>query len=113
MLDGLTAYNELRVAERAGVRGTALWRLGTEDPSLWDIWDATHPTDDMRAKVQDVPPGYDLILEGDGDIWRITATPQSGHRTFKYDPATDLFTDESFQSYPLTWRIDQTRRSSP
>ena len=107
MLDGLTAYNELRVAERAGVRGTALWRLGTEDPSLWDIWDATHPTDDMRAKVQDVPPGYDLILEGDGDIWRITATPQSGRRTFKYDPATDLFTDESFQSYPLTWRIDQ------
>ena len=28
MLDGVTAYNELRAAERAGVRGTALWRLG-------------------------------------------------------------------------------------
>ena len=40
LLDGVTAYNELRAAERAGVRGTALWRLGTEDPSLWSIWDA-------------------------------------------------------------------------
>ena len=42
MLDGVTAYNELRAAERAGVQGTALWRLGMEDPSIWDIWDATH-----------------------------------------------------------------------
>ena len=76
MLDGVTAYNQLRAAERAGVRGTALWRLGMEDPSIWDIWDATHPDDATRNKLQDIPPGYDLILEGDGDIWRITATPQ-------------------------------------
>ncbi len=78
MLDGVTAYNELRAAERADVRGTALWRLGMEDPSLWYIWDATRPDDAIRKKLEDVPPGYDLILEGDGDIWRITATPQSG-----------------------------------
>ncbi len=78
MLDGVTAYNELRAAERAGVRGTALWRLGMEDPSIWDIWDATHADDATRTKLEEVPPGYDLILEGDGDIWRITATPQSG-----------------------------------
>ncbi len=107
MLDGLTAYNELRVAERAGIRGTALWRLGEEDPSLWDIWDTTQPDDAVRAKLEDVPPGYDLILEGDGDIWRITATPQSGRRQFEYDSSTDLFTDETFKTYPLSWRIEQ------
>jgi cellulose synthase/poly-beta-1,6-N-acetylglucosamine synthase-like glycosyltransferase/spore germination protein YaaH/peptidoglycan/xylan/chitin deacetylase (PgdA/CDA1 family) len=107
MLDALTAYNELRAAERAGVRGTALWRLGMEDPSIWSIWDATHPDDAIRSKVQDVPPGYDLILEGQGDIWRITATPQSGRREFEYDSSTDLFTDETFKTYPLSWRIDQ------
>jgi len=107
MLDGITAYNELRAAERAHVQGTALWRLGMEDPSLWYIWDATRPDNAVRTKLQDVPPGYDLILEGDGDIWRITATPQSGRRTFDYDPDTDLFDDETFKSYPLTWRIQQ------
>ena len=37
-----------------------------------------------------MPPGYDLILEGDGDIWRITATPKSGTRTFDYDAASDI-----------------------
>src|SRR6185437_3135166 len=107
MLDGVTAYNELRVSERFGVYGTALWRLGTEDPSMWDIWDAKQSTAAVRDKLDTVPPGYDLILEGDGDVWRITATPKSGQRTFTYDAATDLFTDERFKSYPLTWRIEQ------
>jgi cellulose synthase/poly-beta-1,6-N-acetylglucosamine synthase-like glycosyltransferase/spore germination protein YaaH/peptidoglycan/xylan/chitin deacetylase (PgdA/CDA1 family) len=107
LLDGVTAYNELRSAERAGVRGTAIWRLGTEDPSLWSIWDAAHPDDATRAKLADVPPAYDLILEGNGDVWRITATPQSGRRTFRYDAASDTVTDEKFLTYPLSWRIDQ------
>ena len=107
MLDGVTAYNEHRAAERAGVRGTALWRLGMEDPSMWSIWDATHPDDAIRAKLDEVPPGYDLILEGDGDIWRITATPQSGRRTIDYDSSSDVIDDESYQTYPLSWRIEQ------
>jgi peptidoglycan-N-acetylglucosamine deacetylase len=107
MLDGVTAYNQLRAAERAGMQGTAVWRLGMEDPSIWDIWDATRPDDAARAKLEEVPPGYDLILEGDGDIWKITATPQSGHRTFDYDAGSDVIDDESFQSYPLSWRIQQ------
>ncbi len=106
-MDGLTAYNELRVAERAGVQGTALFRLGEEDPSIWDIWNKTHATLTDRARLNEVPPGYDIILEGQGEIWRITATPQNGRRKFDYDPSQDLFTDEKFVSYPLSWRIEQ------
>jgi cellulose synthase/poly-beta-1,6-N-acetylglucosamine synthase-like glycosyltransferase/spore germination protein YaaH/peptidoglycan/xylan/chitin deacetylase (PgdA/CDA1 family) len=107
MLDGLTAYNQLRAAERFGVAGTALWRLGMEDPSMWYIWDATHSDDTVRNKMTEVPSGYDLILEGDGDIWRITSTPQSGRRRFDYDPDSDLYDDESFTTYPMSWRIEQ------
>jgi peptidoglycan-N-acetylglucosamine deacetylase len=107
LTDGITAYNQLRAAERAGVQGTALWRLGMEDPSLWPIWDATHADDPTRAKLEDLPPGYDLVLEGEGDIWKITATPQSGKRSFEYDRDSDTFDDESYQSYPISWRIQQ------
>jgi len=107
MLDGVTAYNQLRAAERTGVQGTAVWRLGMEDPSIWDIWDAIRPDNAARAKLEEVPPGYDLILEGDGDVWKITATPQSGRRTFDYDAVSDVIDDESFQSYPLSWRIQE------
>ncbi len=107
MLDAVTAYNELRASERLGVQGTALWRLGSSDTSLWPIWDATHADDAARQKLADLPPGPDLILEGDGDIWHFTDTPKHGKRTFEYDAASDLFTDESYDAIPLSYNIDR------
>jgi peptidoglycan-N-acetylglucosamine deacetylase len=107
MLDAITAYNELRASDRLGVQGTALWRLGSADTSMWPIWDATRPDDTIRQKLTDLPPGPDLILEGEGDIWHITDTPKHGRRSFEYDAAGDLFTDETYDVIPLSFNIDQ------
>jgi cellulose synthase/poly-beta-1,6-N-acetylglucosamine synthase-like glycosyltransferase/peptidoglycan/xylan/chitin deacetylase (PgdA/CDA1 family)/spore germination protein YaaH len=107
MLDAVTAYNELRASDRLGVQGTALWRLGSSDSSLWPIWDASRPDDATRQKIMDIPPGPDLILEGAGDIWRIVDTPKSGRRSFTYDAASDLFTGEKYEAYPLSYDIEQ------
>jgi len=107
MLDAVTAYNELRASDRLGVQGTALWRLGSSDTSLWPIWDATRPDAATRQKIVEIPPGPDLILEGEGDIWHITDTPKSGLRHFTYDAASDLFTGETYETYPLSYDIEQ------
>jgi cellulose synthase/poly-beta-1,6-N-acetylglucosamine synthase-like glycosyltransferase/spore germination protein YaaH/peptidoglycan/xylan/chitin deacetylase (PgdA/CDA1 family) len=107
MLDGVTAYNELRAAERAGVQGTALWRLGSEDPSLWTIWDIARADDADRAKLEEMPPGYDLILEGEGDIWKFADTPHNGRRTIRFDPATDTIVENNYQALPSSYRIFQ------
>jgi cellulose synthase/poly-beta-1,6-N-acetylglucosamine synthase-like glycosyltransferase/peptidoglycan/xylan/chitin deacetylase (PgdA/CDA1 family)/spore germination protein YaaH len=107
MLDAITAYNQLRASERLGVQGTALWRLGHSDTSIWRIWDATRPDDAIRQQLTDIAPGPDLILEGNGDVWRFIDTPKRGKRTFSYDADTDLFTDENYDAYPLSYDIDQ------
>ncbi len=107
MLDAVTAYNQLRASERAGVQGTALWRLGLGDSSIWPIWDAKNPDDAVRAKLNDLPPGPDLILEGAGDVWKISDTPRSGKRSFHYDAATDSIVDETYEVFPLSYRIEQ------
>ncbi|HVH73216.1 MAG TPA: glycosyltransferase, partial [Candidatus Dormibacteraeota bacterium] len=107
MLDAVTAYNELRASERMGVQGTALWRLGSADTSLWPVWDATRPDDAVRQKLEDLPPGPDLILDGDGDVWHFLDTPKRGHRTFSYDSTADLITNEKYNAYPLSYHIDQ------
>src|SRR5271155_225744 len=107
MLDAVTAYNQLRASERMGVQGTALWRLGSADTSIWPIWDATRPDDAARNKLTDLPPGPDLILEGNGDIWHFVDTPKNGKRSFTYDPNTDLITSEKYDAYPLSYNIDQ------
>jgi cellulose synthase/poly-beta-1,6-N-acetylglucosamine synthase-like glycosyltransferase/peptidoglycan/xylan/chitin deacetylase (PgdA/CDA1 family) len=107
MLDGVTAYNELRASERLGVQGTALWRLGTADTSLWPIWDATSPDEATRDKLKVLPPGPDLILEGAGDIWHIVDVPKAGRRSFTYDSNADVITSETYDAIPLSYDIDQ------
>ena len=106
-LDAVTAYNEERAAERMGVQGAALWRFGSCDSSIWPIWDATRPDDAARQKIKDIPPGPDLTLEGNGDIWRFADVPKAGKRSFNYEAATDLFIDETYDEYPLSYDIDQ------
>jgi len=107
LLDAVTAYNELRASERLDVQGTALWRLGSADSSLWPIWDATRADDAAREKLKDLPPGPDLILEGAGDIWRIIDVPKRGRRSFTYDAVADLITNEKYDAIPLSFDIDQ------
>jgi cellulose synthase/poly-beta-1,6-N-acetylglucosamine synthase-like glycosyltransferase/peptidoglycan/xylan/chitin deacetylase (PgdA/CDA1 family) len=107
MLDAVTAYNELRASERMGVQGTALYRFGDADTSIWPIWDATRPDNSTREKIAVLPPGPDLILEGDGDIWHIADTPKEGRRSFNYDPSTDLITSEKYDAIPLSYDIEE------
>ena len=107
LLDGVTAYNQLRAAEHFGVQGTALWRFGSEDPSIWSIWDVTRPDDAARAKLEDMPPGYDLILEGEGDVWRFADTPQKGRRSIRFDPGMSTIVEDNYQALPSSYRIFQ------
>jgi cellulose synthase/poly-beta-1,6-N-acetylglucosamine synthase-like glycosyltransferase/peptidoglycan/xylan/chitin deacetylase (PgdA/CDA1 family)/spore germination protein YaaH len=107
LTDGVTAYNQVRACDRAGVRGTALWRLGSEDPSLWTFWGA-HSVESVDVKrLEEMPPGYDLVLEGDGDVWKILSTPEVGHREVHRDPATGLVVAAAYSKLPRTWQIDQ------
>jgi len=111
-LDAVTVLNQMRVARALGLQTFALWRLGSEDDSLWKIWDNplhADPTKDLAA----VSPGQDVDTEGDGDILKVTGRPQDGHRTITMDedstiPSTYLSViAESMDSYPLPYTLTQ------
>jgi cellulose synthase/poly-beta-1,6-N-acetylglucosamine synthase-like glycosyltransferase/peptidoglycan/xylan/chitin deacetylase (PgdA/CDA1 family) len=106
LTDAVTMWNELKAADAAGIRGTALWRLGSEDPSLWSFFGGRLGAADPQ-KLADIPAGYDLVLEGDGDVWRILSTPEPGRREIRRDPATGLLVDETYVRFPMPYRIDQ------
>src|ERR1035438_4015795 len=97
-LDGVTMLNQLRAARGMGLQTFALWRLGEEDSSLWNIWDKPTSPDALQA-LGSVQPGHDVDQEGDGDIIRIKGLPQSGKRTIQVeseepDPRVKLIIDE-------------------
>jgi len=111
-LDAVTAVNQMRVARALGIQTFALWRLGSEDDSLWKIWDAPLRSDPVK-QLADVSPGQDIDTEGDGDVMRVTGLPQNGHRTLQMDvddtipPQYLSVVEETMNSYPLPYTVTQ------
>src|SRR6202166_3356413 len=103
-LDAVTALNHMRSAQALGIRTFALWRLGSEDRSLWRVWDM--PGDaGATDKLKDVPPGADVDMEGQGEILRIEDKPAHGTRDLTIDADSHLITDEVFQNLPEPYRV--------
>ncbi|MGB8846970.1 MAG: polysaccharide deacetylase family protein, partial [Terracidiphilus sp.] len=110
-LDAVSLLDEMRAARELGLQTFALWRLGEEDSSLWNIWDRPSNPDSLQA-LGTVEPGHDVDTEGEGDILRITGLPQSGKRTVEVDtdepdPRKKLIVDEHMDVYPHTYTIEQ------
>lgn len=105
--DAATIFNALRFATEYGLSGTAVWRLGDEDPRLWDFYDK-----DMRkaaldtfnfaefSKV-DAKADADFVdYEGTGEVLDIIATPTNGRITPEVDTSEMLISEETYDSLP-------------
>jgi len=103
-LDAVTALNQMRAAQTQGIQTFALWRLGSEDRSLWRVWDVPGEAN-APDKLRDVLPGQDVDMEGQGEILRIEASPANGERDLTIDSATGLIADETFKSLPEPYRV--------
>jgi len=103
-VDGVTALNQMRAAQNVGIKTFALWRLGSEDRSLWRVWDV--PGDaGATDKLRDVPPGADVDMEGQGEILRIEDKPAHGTRDISVDANSKMIDDEVFQNLPEPYRV--------
>jgi cellulose synthase/poly-beta-1,6-N-acetylglucosamine synthase-like glycosyltransferase/peptidoglycan/xylan/chitin deacetylase (PgdA/CDA1 family)/spore germination protein YaaH len=106
MLDAVTAYDELLLARRSGVRGAALWVLGAEDPSLWAIYDRRMVNALPAARVLDtIPPPYTPLRTGNGDVLEVASSPRGGLRMTDADSGTGVITDEEYLTFPAPYVI--------
>jgi hypothetical protein len=109
-LDGVSLLDEMRAARGLGLQTFALWRLGEEDSSLWNVWDKPSNPESLQ-ELASVQPGHDVDTEGEGDILRVTGLPsRQAHRevdTDEPDPRKKLITDEHMDVYPRTYTIEQ------
>jgi spore germination protein YaaH len=58
-LDGVTAFNQMRAASGYHPAGFALWRLGSEDPSIWSIFGTDAPNPPAEA-LKRIVYGYEV-----------------------------------------------------
>ena len=106
LLDAASGWNQMRAARAAGASGIALWRLGGEDPGIWDGFGA------LRRGI--APPPLDRLrsignvdVEGNGEILHIDTVPTEGRRTIAVD-ARGLIRDERFSRYPTPYVVQRT-----
>jgi cellulose synthase/poly-beta-1,6-N-acetylglucosamine synthase-like glycosyltransferase/peptidoglycan/xylan/chitin deacetylase (PgdA/CDA1 family) len=106
-LDGVTAFNEIHAADVYQPAGYALWRLGSEDPSIWSVlgqpYNAPAP-DGLRV----IGTSEDVDFEGEGEILRVAEKPASGARIFEIDKDTDEIDDENYTEIPTPYVIERT-----
>src|SRR5271157_1187284 len=103
-LDAVTALNQMRAAQMVGIQTFALWRLGSEDRSLWRVWDMPGEAN-ASDRLKDVLPGQDVDMEGNGEILHIEARPTNGERELTIDKQTGLIDGEDFKSLPEPYRV--------
>ena len=109
-LDGVTLLNEMRAARGLGLQTFALWRLGSEDRAMWNVWDKPRNPASLEA-LGILQPGHDVDTAGSGDILRVTGLPQTGKRTVTVDtdepdPSKKLIIDEHMDVFPHTYTVE-------
>jgi cellulose synthase/poly-beta-1,6-N-acetylglucosamine synthase-like glycosyltransferase/spore germination protein YaaH/peptidoglycan/xylan/chitin deacetylase (PgdA/CDA1 family) len=102
-LDAATAYNQRRTGAALGVAGQAIWRLGSEDPAVWRVL-GRHASADVSA-IRGIPAGYDVQIEGTGELLRIVGRPREGRREERVDSVSGLVTDERLTTLPSPWVV--------
>jgi cellulose synthase/poly-beta-1,6-N-acetylglucosamine synthase-like glycosyltransferase/peptidoglycan/xylan/chitin deacetylase (PgdA/CDA1 family)/spore germination protein YaaH len=84
--DAMSVWNQKIMLRDAGIGRIAIWRVGTEDETLWNAVTADVNADPLKAlgTIQE-SPSVDLF--GKGEVLTIRAEPTAGRREMEIDDA--------------------------
>ncbi|MEI9929122.1 MAG: polysaccharide deacetylase family protein [Rhizomicrobium sp.] len=103
-LDAVTAFNEIHAADVYRPAGYGLWKIGSEDPSVWPVlgqrYNAAAPD-----SIRHIPVSQDVDFEGAGEILRVESHPTAGMRSIEVDKDTGAITDETYTTIPTSYVI--------
>ena len=108
-LDGVTAYNEMRAASGYHPAGFALWRLGSEDPSIWSFFGSS-VSDSSPEALRRIVYGYQVDFEGTGELLKVVSRPHDGWRDVTVDQSSGFITNETYdkENLPSSYVIERT-----
>lgn len=108
--DAATTFNVMRFADEYGLAGSALWRLGSEDPRIWTYYSL----DLNNISVGKTPFDFNLLTsipinpnqkpswvgQGGGEILNILGSPQEGKIKLEIDSAEQLISEQVYTQLP-------------
>lgn len=107
-LDGVTAYNQIAAALAMRPAGIALWRLGTEEPSVWAAFGRGRTSDRTALEaMRTLRSGYDLLYKGKGEVLSVAGESEAGAREVSFDQDHNLLTDQKIASFPKSTTVSR------
>lgn len=114
-LDAPAMAAELEALAPLHLRGVAIWRLGAEDPKVFDLF-AHEPLprrfdeEQARKRLDGVIAAHDpddVAQVGEGEVFSLKARPQSGQRAVVWD-AQGHVARVDYQQYPSGWILERS-----
>ena len=113
-LDAPAAEGQLQALQDLHLRGTAIWRLGAEDPKLFELF--TRPPAPRRFDPQQARAALDGVivprdpddvqLTGEGELFALKASPQNGRRNVSFDK-NGAVARVDYVQYPSGWILER------
>ena len=108
-LDSATAWNEWKRIQEAQVLGTAVWRLGSEDPTIWSFLGNADPS---IKGITDASVLAGVSPMQDAEIYRIQATPQHGILSVVQDPQ-GMIVQAQYPKIPTGYALNRVGNVPP
>ena len=112
LLDGVTAFNQMHAADIYRPAGYALWRLGSEDPSIWSVWKHAYDAPPPPALGAIASIADNIDFNGAGELLSVASRPADGARSLEIDPQTGDIDDETYTEVPTPYVIRRFGASS-
>ncbi|MGZ5849678.1 MAG: polysaccharide deacetylase family protein, partial [Methyloceanibacter sp.] len=113
LLDAVTAFNQVKVALAARPAGIAIWRLGLEDPGVFEFAGRGRVPDAAAlTAIRRVEPGFGSFLDTHGAL--ISASPGApGAREISFNQSLGLIVDQAMKIYPRQVHLSVLRAKDP
>lgn len=105
-LDAVTLYNQFKTTQQYGLKGMALWRLGAEDPSIWEIIKNKTQLDASLETLDHIANPDFVHYKGEGEILRVISYGQDGERSFQIN-AQGLLYNQVYNQYPTQYVVQR------
>lgn len=106
--DAATTFNTLRFSDEYGLAGTALWRMGSEDPRIWNFYNLDLDDESLKTNLFDftslsnipINPNQKPTAVGEGEILNIITSPNQGKVNLEIDSTDYLITEQEYTQLP-------------
>ena len=105
-LDAVTSFNQIHASDIYKPYGYVLWRLGSEDPSVWSVLGRPYGAP-VPDGLRTIAGGQDVDFRGQGEIIRVAAVPAQGKRVLEIDPETGDIVDQTYTAVPMSYVIQR------